>query len=92
MRRNGLSLRRKTLVAEKDQERLIAKLVSYVLQVRRLSRERNKYAPSQIIAKDETPIWSDMVSATTVDLTGKKTITMRKTGHEKSRVSVCFKF
>ena len=36
----------------------------YVLQVRRLSAEKNKYAPSQIITMDETPIWSDMVSAT----------------------------
>ena len=88
MRRNGLSLRRKTSVAQKDPDRLIGKLVSYVLQVRRLS-EKNNYAPSQIIAMDETPVWSDMVSETTIDSIGKKTITMKTTGHEKSRVSVC---
>ena len=38
---------------------------------------------------DETPVWSDMVSQTTVDECGKKTITMKSTGHEKSCVSVC---
>ena len=37
---------------------------------------------------DETPVWSDMVSETTVDTTGKKTVTLKTTGHEKSRVSV----
>ena len=38
---------------------------------------------------DETPVWSDMVSDTTVDKTGARTITMKSTGHEKYRVSVC---
>ena len=39
---------------------------------------------------DETPVWNDMVSETTVDTTGKKTgQTLKTTGHEKSRVSVC---
>ena len=37
----------------------------------------------------ETPVWSDMVSQTTVDRVGKRTITMKTTGHEKCRVSVC---
>ena len=38
---------------------------------------------------DETPVWCDMVSETTIDATGKKTITLKTTGREKSRVSVC---
>ena len=64
MRRNYLSLRRKTSVAQKDPDRLVAKVVSYVLQVRRL-QARNRYSPCNIIAMDETPVWSDMVSETT---------------------------
>ena len=88
MRRNNLSLRRKTSIAQKDPEKLIAKLVSYVIQIRRLQKAHN-YQPRNIIAMDETPVWSDMVSQTTVDECGKKTITMKSTGHEKSRVSVC---
>ena len=30
-----------------------------------------------------------MLSETTVDVTGKKSITLKSTGHEKARVSVC---
>lgn len=52
-------------------------------------QKAHNYQASQIIAMDETPVWSDMVSQTTVDASGKKTITIKSTGHEKSRVSVC---
>lgn len=83
MKRNGLSLRRKTYMAQQDPEQMIAKLVSCVIQVRRLQMKHN-YSPCNIIAMDETPVWCDMVSASTVDASGKKTVT----GHEKSRVSV----
>ena len=38
---------------------------------------------------DETPVWCDMISETTIDKTGKKSITLKTTGHEKARVSVC---
>ena len=88
MKRNGLSLRRKTSVAQQDPDRMLAKLVSYVFQVRWL-QEKHKYKASDIIAMDETPAWSDMLSETTVDATGKKSITLKSTGHEKARVSVC---
>ena len=50
---------------------------------------KHPFKASDIIAMDETPIWTDMVSDTTVDVTGKKTVTVKITGHEKSRVSVC---
>ena len=35
------------------------------------------------------PVWSNMVSETTVDVRGANTVAMTTTGHEKSRVSVC---
>ena len=87
MRCNYLSLRRKTSIAQKDLDRLVSKVVSYVLQVRHM-KAQNGYSPCNIIAMDETPVWKDMVSETTVDTTGKKTITLITTGHEKSRMSV----
>ena len=71
MKRHNLSLRRKTSVAQKDPDLLIAKIVSYILRVRRL-RMKYSYQPADIIAFDETPIWADMVSDTTVDVVGKK--------------------
>lgn len=88
MKRNGLSLRRRTTIAQKNPSCMIDKLVMYVIQNRRLQR-KFKYPASSIIAMDETAIWSDMLSGTTVDTIGKKDIPLKTTGHEKVRVSVC---
>ena len=88
MRRNGLSLRQKNSVAQKDPSKFINKLVSYIINARRFAAKYN-YLPGNIIAMDETPVWADMVSDTTVDKTDAPTITMKSTGHEKCRVSVC---
>ena len=86
MKRYGLSLRRKTSMAQKDP--VIDKLVAFVLHLRRIAM-KHPFKASNIIAMDETPIWADVVSDTTVDVTGKKTVTVKTTGHEKSRASVC---
>ena len=64
--RNGLSLRRRTAAAQHDPARVIDKLISYVLHVRRLT-SKHKYLASNIIAMDETAVWADMVANTTVD-------------------------
>ena len=87
MKRHNLSMRRKTSVVQKDPDLLIAKIVSYILRVRRI-RIRYSYQPSDIIAFDETPVWADMVSNATVDVVGKKTVSMKTTGHEKYHVTV----
>ena len=60
MLRNGLSLRRKTTTVQQDPHRVIDKLISYILHVRRFSQQRN-YQPSCIIAMDETPVWDDII-------------------------------
>ena len=41
MRRNGLSLRRKTSVSQKDLSKLIDKLVSYIINARRFTAKYN---------------------------------------------------
>ena len=38
---------------------------------------------------DETPVWDDMVSTTTVDNVGASSINLKTTGHEKVMVTVC---
>ena len=38
---------------------------------------------------DETAVWQDMVSNTTVDNIGESTIRLKTTSHEKTKVSVC---
>ena len=47
-----------------------------------------QYGLSDIIAMDETPVWSDMVSETTVDVRGTNTVSMKTTGHEKSSLGM----
>ena len=88
MRRHGLSLRRKITVAQKDPEQLVDKLVVYVLQARILSKCFG-YQPCNIIAMDETAVWADMTSETTVESKGSRTVCLKRTGHEKVKVSVC---
>ena len=73
--------RRKTSVAQQDPGRMKAKLVSYVIQVQ-LLQKKHKYSPYNIIAMDETPVWCDMVAETTIDAVGKKSITLKTTGHK----------
>jgi hypothetical protein len=43
---------------------------------------------ADIIACDETPIWLDFVSDTTVNRTGAKEVSVITTGHEKTKLSV----
>ena len=88
MARSGLSVRRRTTEPQKDPDRLIDKLIAYILEIRR-QRNRFSYSHSDIIAVDETAVWQDMLSSTTVDNVGEKSIRLTTTGHEKSKVSVC---
>ena len=64
---------------------MVAKLVSYIIKVRRLQIKHNYAA---CIAMDETPVWRDMISETTADKSWKNTVTLKTTGHEKSRMPV----
>ncbi|XP_057309355.1 uncharacterized protein LOC130647499 [Hydractinia symbiolongicarpus] len=88
MKRNHLSCRRRTTMAQKDPVQLINKLVAFVIHIRRLNM-KGEFNPSNIIPMDETPVWADMVSSTTVNKTGQKDVMLKTTGHEKVCVTVC---
>ena len=75
MRRNCISLRGKTSVSQKYPEMTASKLVSYILTVRRLRLQHN-YLIDNIYAMGKTLVWSNMVSSSTVDKIGSKTVTM----------------
>lgn len=87
IRRHGLSLRQRASVAQKDPDRLINRIVSYLTEAPRLQRKLN-IAPSNIYAMNGTAVWEDIV-ATTVENVGTKKVLIRSTGHEKARVTVC---
>ena len=46
---------------------------------------RMNYDLKNIIAMDETAIWNDTISNTTVEKRGANTVSMKTTGHEKSK-------
>ena len=83
-----LFYRKRTTTAQKDPSHMIGKLVGYIMHVRRLNKQF-QFPNSSILAMDETPVWADMVSSTTVDKTGAIDVPLKTTGHEKVRVSVC---
>ena len=88
MASNGLSIRRRTTQAQKTPKQLIDKLCAYVLKIRRL-RKRMNYDLSNIIAMDETAVWNDMISNTTVEKRGAHSVNLKTTGHEKSKITIC---
>ena len=89
MRRHGFSLRRKPTAAQKDPSYMIDRIVAYVMYVRQLQKQFS-FDDIDIIAINETPVWSDMVlNTTTVEKTGSKKVNMKSTGHDKDRASVC---
>ena len=63
-------------------------IVAYVMHVRRIQKQFNFHG-ANIIAMEETPVWKNMVSNTTVEKTGSKEFAMESTGHDKVHVSVC---
>lgn len=81
MARNGLSVRHRSTESQKDLDRLIDKLIAYILEIRQ-QRNRSSYSHSDISAMDETAVWQDMLSSTTVDNVGEKSIRLKTTGRE----------
>ena len=58
------------------------------MPVRRLQKQFS-FDDTDIIAMDETAVWNDIVSSTTVEKTGSKEVNMKSTGYDKVRISVC---
>ena len=69
-------------------DQLIDKLASFVLHVHRLAT-RDPYDAVDVIAMDENSVLIDMVSATTMDDTGQKTVTVKTARQKENLASVC---
>lgn len=87
MKRNDLAVRRRTTIAQKDPDKLIEKMVSFILFMER-HRKKINASPADIFAMDETAVWFDMVGESTVNTKGAKSIPLKGTGHEKLRFTV----
>ena len=85
--RHNLSNRRRTTVAQHLPSDLVEKqniFLSYVLY----RRIQHDYPLKYIGNMDETPMWFDLPSNTTIDNKGTKTVNIRTTGHERSSFTV----
>jgi Tc5 transposase DNA-binding domain/DDE superfamily endonuclease len=87
MTRNGLSVRRRTTAAQKTPDKYVEKMVSFVRFMEK-TRVRLSVQPGDIYAMDETAVWFDMLSNTTVDFKGARSVPVKTTGHEKTRCTV----
>lgn len=87
MRRKNFSLRRRTTISQKLPADYEHKLVEFQRHVIKL-RKQKEYPFGQIGNADETPVYFDMPSASTIAEKGSKTVQIRSCGHEKSRVTV----
>ena len=75
-------------IALKEPHCLIDQLLSYILQVCKLSKQHENQPPC-ITAMDEMLVWDDMVSNTTIDRVGVTSISLKMTRYEKVMVKVC---
>lgn len=87
MKRNALSLRQKTTLAQRlpaDYEEKIVRFHRFII-----NRRKEHGYPLHLIANmDETPLTFDMPPNRTINNMGEKTIKIRTTGNEKNRVTV----
>ena len=68
---------------------------SFIQAADQLNQSRSQFddrkfdSNKRIDAMDETAVWADMTSETTVESKGARTVCLKTTGHEKLKVSVC---
>jgi transposase-like protein len=87
LQRFNLTIRRRTTSGQSLPKDLVPKVVSFI-QFCKKQFDSFAFIPSAVVNMDETPIWADMPSTTTVEQKGASTIPIRTTGHEKKRITV----
>lgn len=87
MKRNHLSIRARTTMAQKLPPDFMAKINDFHEFVEKIV-EQHSITPDHIINMDETPLSFDIPTTRTVNQKGEKSITIRTTGHEKSNFTV----
>uniref|UniRef100_A0A3Q1GUX3 Pogo transposable element derived with KRAB domain n=1 Tax=Acanthochromis polyacanthus TaxID=80966 RepID=A0A3Q1GUX3_9TELE len=87
MRRNGLASRRRTGLAQRLPSDFREKLLSYQRYVLGL-RKKHDYPLDQMGNADQTPVYFDMPSSVTVEKKREKSVLVKSTGNEKSRITV----
>ena len=84
---HGFSIRRRTTVAQKLPQDYEDKLISFQRFII-AKRKQHNYELRYTGNADQTPMTFDIVSNSTVDKKGSKTVSILTTGHEKDRFTV----
>lgn len=87
MRRKNLSLRRRTTLCQRLPMDYTEKVVAFHRHVIRM-RQTNNYLLSQIGNADQTPVYFDMPSNTTIEEKGASSVPIITSGAEKQRCTV----
>lgn len=87
MKRAGFSLRRRTSLAQRLPAFYDEKLIKFQRYVISL-RKKYSYLLGQMGNADQTPVYFDMPSNTTVNKKGAKSVLIKSTGNEKARITV----
>uniref|UniRef100_A0A8D0DA03 HTH CENPB-type domain-containing protein n=1 Tax=Sander lucioperca TaxID=283035 RepID=A0A8D0DA03_SANLU len=83
----GLTLRRRTSLAQRLPSDFEEKLLSFQRYVLKL-RKTHSYPLDQIGNADQTPVFFDMPTSVNVAKKGDKSVIVRSTGNEKNRITV----
>ena len=88
LKRGNLSIRRRTTTDQMMPKDALSKIANSIKFCKK-QRQRFKFSLSHVANMDETPIWADIPSATTVDMKGSKVVPIKTTGHKKQCITVC---
>lgn len=86
--RHNIVSRKKTKVSQKEPEDIEEKLKLLGTYLTNLIFKNPDIPDVLILNMDETPVYLDMVSNTTLDIRGAKEVLVQTTGQEKQRVTV----
>ena len=89
LKRNNYSIRRATHLGQelkKNVKEEFIKFLNIIYSIRRTYHINESY--ECIINMDETPVWFEMISKTTVDKIGNKSVTVKTFGSERTRLSL----
>lgn len=87
LKRKGLSFRRRTMLCQRLPPDYTDKVLNFQRYVIGMRHEHN-YMLSEIANADQTPVWFDCPENCTVELKGKKSVSVRTTGAERQRCTV----
>ena len=87
MKRQGLSYRRRTTNKDLTSPEILNDVANYLIWLKDDRKIFDNYLKSQIWNMDETGVYWDFLPSTTIDETGKSSIPIDGSGHDRDRVT-----